>query len=1182
MAMSQNEFLLGAVTFLALLSLCHAQETKFIEYQLTEEQQPLTLVGDIVKDAQLYTFYDAETITSFHFHLLTRTDTLLGSYFLIEETTGLLRTSKVIDRDRICSKHSECVVKLDVAIKPVRYFQVIKVTVNIVDINDNRPIFDEESVSLAVSESVLVGASYPLPHALDEDSTIFGVQRYILRPNGSDDHFKLQVANDTKGSGDLRLILKKRLDRETEAFHSLTVVAFDGGNPAKSGRLNIQIRVLDSNDNNPRFTNETYEVYIYENLSVDTIVSQVKAVDADSGVNAYVKYRFSRSTMVAYNNLFHIDNTTGVIHVKSLIDREVKDTYTLDIVAEDNGVDPLAAYARVIVHVRDINDHAPEITVNALTSSGHAQVPEDAPVGTFVAHIAVSDPDDGVNGEFLCLLESTHFELQSLYTGEYKVVTSQMFDLKVQSEYHLNLVCTDEGELPQVGTKHIAVTVLDVNDHCPEFSQDIYLATVWENEELQSHVTRIDATDADGGANGMVRFAVYPRGHEGNLVVINPTSGVIQTNYVFDHEREQTYEFLVVASDLGDPACSSTATLSLSIADVNDEHPVFARRSYEFGTFENQPLGTEIGTVVAYDKDSAPFNKITYSFEENMGTSDMFRVDPDTGRITSSVFLDTEVRSTYSLVLLAANPNSEATLAGSTHILIRVVDRNDNAPIVDFPVIQNHTFEIESVTVVGHTITTIKAHDPDMGLNAVLQYSIADGNEEETFIINPHSGALSINKDLTSYGDWLFSLTVLVQDSGSPQLSNSVNVNIFVSGPLTRSSVHSGPTSDNYNLVLVVCITVVTLLFVIIALVVIVILRRRWRLIHLVNRHKYNCRIEASRALAANVDVDRSPKVNSEIETPRQKDRNGSYSAGDNAGFSAAPKLSGHLDQRSFENPATNGTFQNALASHPATPPPLPPHARRSLSPHRHCKPHSPPSAATCQHNGAYPKAQLHVLEDPRRRLLYSLTQEGAVTPLTEMQLQVHNMVQLAEPDHNSDRGSLTDSGRGPSEEGEGHHVTFDPDMPRRISPKKVVTFCLPDAELEPFPQPDNPRTCVAERRLLKSDGVSHSEPYCMLGYSGSDPGSPCSSLQCVNDIISMNIQQCVDANERTNVPTICGISDRYCTDMRRGEDEIFKKDDDCSTDCVSDDDTTTSGSYVVDLNDVAEVVGMYGHDTMV
>ena len=899
MTMSPNEFLLGTVTILALLSLRHAQETKFIAYQLTEEQRPSTLVGDIVKDAQLRTFYDAETIASFHFHLLTRTDTQLGSYFLIEETTGLLRTSEVIDRDRICSKHSECVVKLDVAIKPVRYFQVIKVTVNIVDINDNRPIFNDESVSLAVSESVLVGASYPLPHAIDADSTVFGVQRYTLRPDGSDDHFKLQGTNDTKGSGDLRLVLKKRLDRETQAFHLLTVVAFDGGNPAKSGRLNIQIRVLDSNDNNPRFTNETYEVNIYENLPIDTVITKVKAVDADSGANALVTYRFSRSTTVAYNNLFHLDNTTGVIRVKSLIDREVKDTYTLDVVAEDKGVDPLAAYARVIVHVRDINDHAPEITVNALTSSGHAQVPEDAPVGTFVAHIAVSDPDDGVNGEFLCSLQSTHFDLQSLYTGEYKVVTSQTFDMKVQSEYHLNLVCTDTGSLPQVGTKHIAVTVLDVNDHCPEFSQDIYLATVWENKELQSHVTQIDASDADEGANGMVRFMLHPRGHKGDLLVINATSGVIQTNHVFDHEHEQTYEFLIVASDFGDPACSSTATLSLSVADINDERPMFAKNRYEFGTFENQPLGTEIGTVVAFDKDSAPFNKITYSFEENVGTSDVFRVDPDTGRITSSALLDTEVRSLYSLVLLAANPDSEPTMAALTHILIRVVDRNDNAPIIDFPLMQNHTFEIDSVVDVGHIITTIRAHDPDMGLNAVLRYAIADGNEEETFTINPHTGVLSSDKDLTHFGDWLFSLTVLVQDSGSPQLSNSVDVNIFINGPLTRSSIHSGSSSDNDNLVLVVCITVVTLLFVIIALVVIVILRRRWRLLHLVSKHNYNCRIEASRALAANVDG--SPKVSSEIETPRQNNRSGSHSTGDNAGFSAAPKLSGHLSQRSFE-----------------------------------------------------------------------------------------------------------------------------------------------------------------------------------------------------------------------------------------------------------------------------------------
>ena len=886
------QFLSSAVTFLAFLSLCHMQETKFVEYWLTEEQDPLTLVGDIVKDTQLETFYDAATIASFHFHLLTRTDTLLDNYFLVEETTGLLRTSDTIDRDQICPKLTKCVIKLDVAIKPVEYFQVIKVTVNIVDINDNWPTFEEESVLLTVSESVLVGASYPLPHAVDADSAAYGVQRYILRSHLFDNHFKLQVTNNTKGSADLRLVLKQSLDRETEAFHSLTVVAFDGGTPVKSGRLNIEIKVLDSNDNNPQFENETHEVYIDENIPINTVVTQVKAVDADSGLNAYVTYRFSRSTIAAYSDLFHIGNHTGVIHTKSLIDRERMDTYTLTIVAEDGGVDPLSAYTKVILHVRDINDHAPEITVNALTSSGHAQVPEDALVGTFVAHLAVSDPDAGVNGQFVCSLESTHFQLQTLYTGEYKVVTSQTFDRLLQSEYHLNLVCEDRGQLPQVGTKHIAVTVLEVNDHCPEFSQDIYLASVWENKEPGSHVTQINANDADEGDNGEVRFAVYSRSHDLDLLVINNTSGVIQTNYIFDHEHEQTYEFLVVAFDLGDPACSSTATLSLSITDVNDEMPTFVRSTYEFGTYENQPIGTEIGTVVAYDRDSVPYNKMTYSFEESLGASDLFHVDADSGRITSNVFLDTEGCSVYNLVLLAANPDNESNMVGSTHIVIRIIDRNDNAPIVDFPVTHNHTFEVASIAAIGHTITTIEAHDLDTGLNAQLLYSIAEGNEEETFIINPHSGMLTTKKNLTSYANWIFGLTVVVQDCGSPQLLNSISVKIFVSGNMTGSSIDSGPTLDNDNLVLVICISVVTLLFVIIALAIIVILGRRWRQHHLVSSHKYNCRINASRVLAANLDVDRSAKVSGGVETPRWKD---------NTGFTAAPKLSGHLDQRTVE-----------------------------------------------------------------------------------------------------------------------------------------------------------------------------------------------------------------------------------------------------------------------------------------
>ena len=196
-------------------------------------------------------------------------------------------------------------------------------------------------------------------------------------------------------------------------------------------------------------------------------------------------------------------------------------------------------------------------------------------------------------------------------------------------------------------------------------------------------------------------------------------------------------------------------------------------------------------------------------------------------------------------------------------------------------------------------------------------------------------------------------------------------------------------------------------------------------------------------------------------------------------------------------------------------------------------------------------------------------------------------MVQLAEPDHNSDRGSLTDSGRGPSEEGEtpatGHPVAFD--MPRRISSKKMVTFCLPDTDPELFThtQQDSLRTSRTDSCLHRhhnSDCVQ-----CMVGYKHHlcskkhviTTNSPSNSCQC--DI--GRAHPCHETKKHNTVSASCAIGDRYRTEMRT-KAELLKKDDDCLTECLSDDDTTTSGSYIVDLNDVAEVADMYGPDTMV
>ena len=144
--------------------------------------------------------------------------------------------------------------------------------------------------------------------------------------------------------------------------------------------------------------------------------------------------------------------------------------------ARDRGPDSLAADATVVVRVKDINDNAPQITVNTLSASNLAEISEDAKQGTFVAHITVVDPDSGMKGQFNCSLNDNHFRLQQLYSNEYQIVTLGLLDREVRPTYNLALMCEDYGLDPQVSIKHIEVAVVDVNDNTPIFRQATYTA----------------------------------------------------------------------------------------------------------------------------------------------------------------------------------------------------------------------------------------------------------------------------------------------------------------------------------------------------------------------------------------------------------------------------------------------------------------------------------------------------------------------------------------------------------------------------------------------------------------------------------------------------------------------------------------------------------------------------------
>ena len=231
---------------------------------------------------------------------------------------------------------------------------MVKIKFLIVDINDNAPTFYQPHINLLISESAAIGTTLAVvPRATDLDSPQNGVKKYQLKEQHQS-LFGISVREE------VLLQLKGLLDRELTASYHLTLVAFDGGHPSKSGVSKVSITVTDVNDNPPHFLNLPSVLYVSENQGWSELF-KVQTDDADENNNAQVSVKLSNSTLQPFDSFFTLHPSTGVLSLLAPLDYESVPRVTLELMASDEGVPPLSSSATLIVEVADVNDNAPHI-----------------------------------------------------------------------------------------------------------------------------------------------------------------------------------------------------------------------------------------------------------------------------------------------------------------------------------------------------------------------------------------------------------------------------------------------------------------------------------------------------------------------------------------------------------------------------------------------------------------------------------------------------------------------------------------------------------------------------------------------------------------------------------------------------------------------------------------------------
>ena len=879
------------VLILILLVLSHnalmasGQNYYQLYYNVTEERDPGWIVGELMEDTGLDEYEMVESVELVFGYL--ESEAPHQDYFNIDPDSGSLWNVKKLDRESICPDPIlVCQLELNIRTEPHNHVHNIKVFITVEDINDNSPSFDDRNVAISVSESTAVGAPFVLPAAKDIDARKNGISMVRLEPEGNHP-FSLDGTINPDGTMDLRLVLKKALDRESQETFNLHVIVIDGGSPSRNGSLSVDITVMDANDNTPRFTNTTYEVTTDENIPIGTTVFQVQAFDPDEGQNGALVYDFVRSTSNTHGHLFGIDRNSGGIYTKAELDREEGEMYRLSVLAQDGGMSALTAYTKVNIHIRDENDNAPSIKISALNGA-HANIPEDSSPGTYVAHIVVTDKDRDRNGDFMCEMTSDQFELVYLSGNEYKIVTRGTFDRETVTNYSVTLKCDDFGQPPKSTKVEIPVFVTDINDHNPFFESESYHLNLNENNPIHSSLFQVEAKDKDIGVNSELTYAIEYTPingsvHLGNLLSIDAEKGTVFANIPFDHENNSFYTFNITATDHGEPPLSASAILTVSIIDVNDEPPQFntTEKKYTFGTFENQPVGTEIGTVVAYDRDSPPYNVISFMLDVEQSDMSTFHIEETTGKITTKRMLDRESKTEYNFKVIAFNKGT--SLMSTINVTLHIADKNDNAPFVLFPHAGNDTVKVMGNSKKGDRLTTILAQDSDIGQNADLQYKIVYRNDDNLFDIDDLTGEVFLSRDCdSSFYNKMLELVLIVSDNGEPvSLSTSANLYIFVNGSIPAAvSPTTGGEEGSDVAVIIICILVLVIVAIIIVLFALFMVRRK-RL----NRQrqqqrlqqKYQCRVEATKNMIQLNTSGNSARTDTTDVTDSSHNKSGGY-----------------------------------------------------------------------------------------------------------------------------------------------------------------------------------------------------------------------------------------------------------------------------------------------------------------
>ncbi|XP_028272859.1 protocadherin Fat 2 [Parambassis ranga] len=617
------------------------------------------------------------------------------------------------------------------------------IAVNVMDVNDNPPAFDQSRYVTHVPENIEPDSIIFTARAVDVDTDMSGNVQYSLLT--STDMFRIDELTG-------EITVTGRLDRESSPRHDLWIEARDQAKlgPQLFSTTDLVVVLQDINDNTPKFVPKVYKIKVPEDVPVGTLLIWVESIDLDLGSGGLVTYNLKNTE----GGIFHLDSSTGALILERELDFEKRPSYNLTVRAVDQGLPrSLSSSCFVEIEVLDVNENLHRPVFSEFVYD--AAVMEDAAVGTSVVMLTASDKDRGRDQVVRYHIhDGSGLGVFTIDEETGVIRTTEILDREMVPHYWLSVYVTDLGTEPLISWTHVFLEVLDVNDNAPELSQPVYFTSVQENVDTVNSVIKVSATDVDTSSDGKLSFQML-ESHR-TYFDVDPNTGVISTLLALDREDKPEHSVEVIVSDNGSPPLRSTATVVIRVLDANDNRPKFTDKLFHVKLPEQRHRGgkLEVCRMVARDDDEGSNALVTYKLQDNK--DERFEIDPLTGVVTSHGDF---FPGNYSILTIKATDQGTPSRSSTARLDIEWISRQSpSAEPITFEE-PHFTFAVMETEPVTHMVGIIMTET-----HGQRWFDIIGGDEEKDFYVQRNTGTISIARQLDAARRSNYNLTVQVTD----------------------------------------------------------------------------------------------------------------------------------------------------------------------------------------------------------------------------------------------------------------------------------------------------------------------------------------------------------------------------------------------------------------------------------